>query len=196
MNEHKELKLEDIKKIADAKKCHVQKALYLVTEFLSGPMCGRCFPCSMGSYEAKIRLEDIAGGKGTKADIAKLKMIAGHMLETSMCKKGKDTAKFIIEWIDSGVFEEHIKGTCAERECTSLIEYVIIPEKCIMCGLCQDVCKYHAILGKKKKPYQSGHLPFDIRQKRCIKCGDCIKVCPTEAIVIIDIKQVAAKVEV
>ncbi|NIN07007.1 MAG: 4Fe-4S dicluster domain-containing protein, partial [Armatimonadetes bacterium] len=61
-------------------------------------------------------------------------------------------------------------------------------EKCILCGLCKEACKYDAILGEKAEPYLSGYLPFEIRQRRCVKCGDCIKVCPVDAIEIIDIK--------
>ena len=187
--EQKEKKLEDIKKEADEKKCPVQKALYYVTEFLSGPMCGRCFPCALGTYEAKTRLQNIVEGRGTEADLAAIKRIAGDMLEASMCKKGKDTAKFILEWMDKGVFQEHIEGTCPDAECLAFIEYRIIPDKCIMCDLCNEACKYDAIIGEKKKSYLSGYHPYEIRQKRCVKCGDCIKVCPTGAIVIVSSKE-------
>lgn len=189
MTEVKELKVEDIKKSAEEKGCPVQKALYYITEFLSGPMCGRCFPCAMGSYEARIRLKNIVDGRGTETDLSALKKIAEEMVEGSLCKKGKDTAKFILEWMGTNVYEEHINGRCPSRDCVAFIEYRIIPEKCIMCGLCKDACKYDAILGEKKETYKSGYLPFEIRQKRCVKCGDCIKVCPAEAIIIVDIKE-------
>ena len=186
MDEKKELKVEDIKAAAEGKKCPVQKALYYVSGFLSGPMCGKCFPCSLGSYEAEIRVQGIANGKGTEADLYALKRIASEMLEASMCKKGKDTAKFMLEWLDSDAFPEHIGGKCRERECLALSEYRILPEKCTLCGLCKDACKYGAILGEKRKPYMAGYFPYEVRQKRCIKCGDCIKVCPEGAIIITD----------
>jgi NAD-dependent dihydropyrimidine dehydrogenase PreA subunit len=186
MTEVKELKVEDIKKSAEEKGCPVQKALYYITEFLSGPMCGRCFPCAMGSYEARIRLQKIIDGKGAEDDLSALKRIAEQMAEGSLCKKGKDTAKFILEWMGTNVYDEHINGRCPSRECKAFIEYRIVPEKCIMCGLCKDACKYGAILGEKKEPYKSGYFPFEIRQKRCVKCGDCMAVCPTEAIIIVE----------
>jgi ferredoxin len=189
MTETKELKVEDIKKIAEGKSCPVQRSLYYITEFLEGPMCGRCFPCALGSYEAKVRLRRIVDGIGSEADIATVKRIAEDMLEGSLCMKGKNTAKFILEWMATDVFNEHIEGRCASRECLGLIEYRIIPEKCIICGLCKDACKYGAIMGEKKTPYKSGYLPFEIRQKRCVKCGDCLPVCPTNAIIIVDIKE-------
>lgn len=189
MTEVKEKKVEDIKKEAEEIiKCPVNKALYYTREFLSGPMCGKCFPCEMGTYEMAIRLQNIVEGKGTDTDILAIKRIATNMLDSSMCKKGKDTARFILEWMDTEVYNEHIEGRCPDMECKAFIEYMIIPEKCIMCGLCQEACEYNAIFGEKKKPFLSGYLPFEIRQKRCVKCGDCVAVCPTEAVVIVDVK--------
>lgn len=189
MTEVKELKVEDIKKSAEAIGCPVQRSLYYVEEFLSGPMCGRCFPCALGTYEAKIRLQKIIDGIGTESDILAIKRIAEDMLEGSLCMKGKNTAKFILEWMATDVFNEHVGGRCPSHECKAFIEYRIIPEKCIMCGLCKEACRYNAIIGEKKKPFLSGYLPFEIRQKRCVKCGDCLPVCPTEAIVIVDVKE-------
>lgn len=189
MAEQKEKKVEDIKKEADAvKKCPVNKALYYIEEFLLGPMCGKCFPCEMGCYEAKIRIKNIVDGKGSETDLVAIKKIADEMLVSSRCKRGKDTAQFIIEWMGTDVYKDHLEGICNDKECLALIEYRIIPENCIMCELCQKACKYNAVIGEKKNEYRGGYLPFEIRQKRCVKCGDCIKVCPTNAIEIINIK--------
>src|SRR4030042_3544640 len=188
MSEQKELKVEDIKTEAEEKRCPVQKSLYYVSKFLSDIMCGKCFPCALGTYEAKKRLENIISGKSTEADVFIIKRIANDMLEASRCKKGKDNARFFLEWMKSDALKDHLEGVCHDRECLGLIEYRIVPDKCIMCGECQVVCKPNAIVGEKMKPYFSGYLPFEIRQKRCTKCGDCIKVCPTGAIVVIDTK--------
>ncbi|MFZ6017760.1 MAG: NADH-ubiquinone oxidoreductase-F iron-sulfur binding region domain-containing protein [Nitrospirota bacterium] len=188
MSEHKELKVEDIKREAEEKHCPVQKTLYYIEKFLSDPMCGKCFPCAFGTYEAKIRLKTIIEGHGSETELFALRRIASKMLEASMCKKGKDTARFILEWMDTD-FKEHIEGICPERECLAYIEYRIVPDRCIMCGECQVVCIFNVIIGEKKKPYLSGYLPFEIRQKRCTKCGECIKVCPTEAIILVSSKE-------
>lgn len=185
----KVIKMEDIEAKAGEKKCPVQRSLIFIEEFLEGPMCGRCFPCMMGSYEARIRLRRLVEGSGVEEDIARLRRIASNMLEASMCKRGKDTAKYMVDKIDSGDFSEHIKGVCTEKECRDLIKYIIIPEQCTMCGLCLDACKDNAILGEKKKPYLTGYHPFEIVQKRCTKCGECIKVCPYGAIIIVDVKE-------
>jgi len=191
--EEKGKKLEDIRKEAEEKACLVQRALYYVEEFLAGPMCGRCYPCSLGTYEARIRLIRISQHleNVNDSDIKALKRIGSKMMEGSFCKKGKDTGKFIIETLTSSEEEinQHLSGICPKKECINLIEYVINPQLCIMCGKCLEVCKYDAIIGEKREPYLSEYLPFEIRQKRCTRCGECVKVCPAEAIEIITTKK-------
>jgi ferredoxin len=182
-------KLEDIKKDAEERACPVQRTLYFIEEFIAGPMCSKCYPCSLGTGEAKIRLRKISGssGKAGDADIRVLKRIGLGMLDGSFCKKGKDTGKFIVETLNAteDEFHEHLSGVCPKKECAALVEYVIDPERCSMCGKCSEVCKPGAIIGEKKRPYLSGYLPFEIRQRRCIKCGECVKVCPSGAIEVI-----------
>ncbi len=86
------------------------------------------------------------------------------------------------------VYEAHVDGSCSEKECMSLFVYRVIPEKCVMCNDCKDVCKDYAILGEKKIPYLSGFQPYEIVNERCTRCGECIKVCKYGAIEIVNIK--------
>ena len=189
LTEEKGRKLEDIRKEAEEKACLVQRLLYFIKEFIAGPMCSKCYPCSLGTGEAKIRLMDISGYSGNvdDADIHALKRIGLNMMDGSFCKKGKDTGKFIIETLITSEeeFKQHLSGICPKKECIVLVEYAINPELCFMCGKCSEVCKYGAIIGEKKQPYLSGYLPFEIRQRRCTKCGECVKVCPAGAIEVI-----------
>lgn len=180
------VKVDDIKNDAEGITCPVERSLYLVNEFLSGPMCGKCFPCSMGSYEARIRLNNLFRGNGSDDDLQRIQKIADQMLIASMCKKGKDVAKYILEWHDKDVFSSHVAGRCPEQTCKALIEYRIVTEKCTMCGNCLDACKYGAIHGEKVKPFTSGYHPFAIRRANCVKCGECIKVCQPEAIILVN----------
>lgn len=191
--EEKGKKLEDIRKEAEEKACPVQMTLYFIKEFIEGPMCSKCYPCSLGTGEAKIRLIRISQHLKNidEADIQVLKRIGLNMIEGSFCKKGKDTGKFILGALanSEGEFRQHLSGICPKKECASLVEYAINPELCIMCGKCSEVCPYGAITGEKKQPYLSGYIPFEIRQKRCTKCSECITVCPTGAIEVITIQK-------
>jgi len=187
MADTKIIKVEDIKTEAEKLGCPAQRALYYVSEFLTGPMCGKCFPCSMGSYESRMILTALTEGSGSAGDVANLKRIATDMLESSMCKKGKDTARFMLEWLESDIFAQHIAGVCPDKSCAAFIQYRIIPEKCTMCGICKNVCKYNAIHGEKIKPFMGGYRPFAIRQTVCVKCGDCLHACPEGAIVLQDL---------
>jgi len=192
LDEEKGRTLEEIRKEAEEKACPVQRTLYFVEEFIAGPMCGKCYPCALGTQEAKIRLIKITQHLDdvSASDIEALKRISSQMIVGSFCKKGKDTGRFIIETITSSEeeFNQHLSGICPQKECIVLIEYVINPDLCTMCGKCLEACKYNAIVGEKREPYLSGYLPFEIRQKRCTRCGECVPVCPTEAIEIITTK--------
>ncbi|MEW6163052.1 MAG: 4Fe-4S binding protein [Nitrospirota bacterium] len=185
-------KLEDIIREAEEKACPVQRALYFVEEFIAGPMCGKCYPCALGTQEAKIRLLRISQHlEGVSAsDIEVIKRISSQMIVASFCKRGKDTGRFVIETITGSgdEFDQHLFGICPKRECINLIEYVVDPELCVMCGKCLEACKYDAIIGEKRAPYLSGYLPFEVRQKRCTRCGECVEVCPTGAIEVLTTK--------
>jgi NAD-dependent dihydropyrimidine dehydrogenase PreA subunit len=189
VTEEKGKKLEDIRKEAEEKACPVQRILYYIDEFIAGPMCGKCYPCALGTQEAKIRLIRISQhlDNVSASDIDVLKRIGVQMVAGSFCKKGKDTGRFITEILTSSEeeFNQHISGACSQKECIIRTEYVINPDLCIQCGRCLEVCKYDAIISRRKKPFSSGYFPFEIRQKWCTRCGECVKVCPTEAIEVI-----------
>jgi ferredoxin len=182
----KERRLEDIRKESEQKACPVQQALYYMEEFVKGPMCGRCFPCALGTAEAGLRLRRLANRaeNAGREEIETLRRIGLQMIEGSFCKKGRETGKYIIEMlsVSGDDFLCHVSGACLQKECAGFVEYSVNPELCDMCGKCKDVCSYNAITGEKRKPYLNGYLPFEIRQKRCTKCGECAKVCPTGAI--------------
>jgi len=87
----KERTLEDIRKDAEEKDCPVQRVLYFIKEFIAGPMCGKCYPCSLGTGEADIRLMKISGysWNADESDIHALKRIGLSLMDGSFCKKGK-----------------------------------------------------------------------------------------------------------
>lgn len=196
MSEQKERSTRDIIKETESMSCSVRKAAYYLDAFLRDIMCGKCFPCALGTFESASILRDIITGRGTQADLHALTEIADILTVASRCKKGKDTGQFILDLLKTGAFSEHIGGRCPDRECASYSEYRIVPEKCIMCGECQVVCTFHAVVGEKKVPYFSGYLPFEIASKRCTRCGECLKVCPNDAIIVVDKKDVAVTADI
>ena len=179
-------KLEDIRKEAEEKACPVQKAVYFIDEFIAGPMCSKCYPCSLGTGEAKIRLTRISSHHTnvSKRDVKALRRIGLNMIEGSFCKKGKETGRFLMETLSTSEdeFIRHISGICMQKECISLVEYKIDPGLCVMCGECLEACTHDSIIGEKTESYLTGYSPFEILHKKCTKCGECIKVCPTGAI--------------
>ena len=179
----KKVTMKDVQAVADEKSCPVQRSLVYIEEFFAEPMCGRCFPCSMGSYEARIRVKKFIDGTASQEDIEALKRISSQMLTSSMCKKGKDTAAYIAEQLETNAFTDHISGVCSKNECPGFLTYLVIPGNCTMCGDCLDACKDHAIYGERVKPFNSGYMPFEIAQERCTKCGECVKVCKYNAII-------------
>ena len=67
MTENKGTQSRGYKETGRRQKVCGAEALYYTEAFLSGPMCGRCLPCSLGSYEAKVRLQNIIEGKGDRS---------------------------------------------------------------------------------------------------------------------------------
>jgi len=69
-----------------------------------------------------------------------------------------------------------IDKKCPAGICKDLLQYIVVPEKCIGCTLCAKVCPVHCISGKVKEVHH-------IDQKECIKCGVCMEKCKFDAII-------------
>jgi len=70
--------------------------------------CGKCAPCRIGGYQMLQLMKKIADGKGTKADVAKIKEIGNAMRKASLCGLGQtapnpvlSTMKFFKEEYDA-----------------------------------------------------------------------------------------------
>jgi ferredoxin len=173
-------------------KCPVNQTKIALKHFYTDEskngMCSKCHPCKLGLYDAIQILETIQAGKGEKRHVSLLKRIALDVKDGSMCKKGKDHADILNNFIV--IYAEdlcrHVKGICDDHECKSLVSYDINASQCTMCGKCQEACPSSAIEGQKSEPYKTGFMPFRIRQKRCTHCGECLAVCPEGAVFVPD----------
>ncbi len=196
MADERERTTDDILREAQKCACPVQRAAYYVDEFLKELMCGKCFPCALGSAEASLILHDIIAGRTSGDVVRTLGRISDMMLVGSRCKRGRDTARVIADALRLDSFSRHLRGECPDRECSPLTLYRIIPERCTMCGQCQAVCRFNAIVGERRVPYVSGFLPFEIVPRRCTRCGECRKVCPEGAVEVCDMSEAFSESDV
>jgi MinD superfamily P-loop ATPase len=97
-------------------------------------------------------------------------------LSTNLAAVIAESQKVVLSDLDveepnSGLF---IKGELVHKE----NKFKMIPEwvkdKCTLCGICQDVCNYHAVIQLGTK--------IMVFPELCHSCYACSELCPTEAL--------------
>jgi len=85
--------------------------------------CGKCAPCRIGGYQMLQLMKKIADGKGTKADVAKIKEIGNAMRKASLCGLGQtapnpvlSTMKFFKNEYDALLLDGNEPDAPAEKE--------------------------------------------------------------------------------
>jgi len=141
--------------------------------------CGRCVYGYEGATQIHSMLSDITQKKGMPEDINLLSELSKVMLNQTLCDIGASMARLVLSALEQfrPEIEFHItKRACLAGVCRKLVTFHILPERCIGCGDCMEVCEDDAIEGKKKYI----HI---IDQGECIQCGECMEACPHNAIV-------------
>jgi len=163
--------------VFDEDDCMVSLAKFYL-DFTVEESCGKCTPCRIGNKRLYEMLHEICHGTGTAEDLVKLRTLSKTIKSTSLCGLGQTSPNPVLSTLDNfyNEYEAHVtEKTCPAGQCTALIKYTIIPEKCIGCTACARVCPASCISGKVKEK----HL---IDQSKCIKCGACMAKCKFNAI--------------
>jgi NADP-reducing hydrogenase subunit HndC len=164
--------------VMDEDSCMVAISKFFL-QFTMDESCGKCTPCRVGSKRLWELLDKITLGQATEGDIDKLEILARQIKDTALCGLGQTMPNPVLSTLR--VFRDeylaHVRDKkCPAGVCLSLLEFYILPEKCVGCTLCAKVCPVQCISGKPKEL-------FVIDQEKCIKCGVCQEKCKFDAIV-------------
>ncbi len=165
--------------VLDEDDCMVSMAKFFL-EFTVEESCGKCAPCRIGNKRLHELLGQICEGKGSLADLDRLKNMSVVIKDTALCGLGQTSPNPVLSMMDN-YYDEYVAHVtdkkCPAGQCKSLMEYIVNDENCVGCTACARVCPVNAISGERKEVH---HIDPSI----CIKCGACMEKCKFDAIFI------------
>ena len=175
--------------VMDEDNCMVDVAKFYMT-FICDESCGKCSPCRIGTKRCLELLTKITDGKGTMEDLDELKNLANVIKSNSLCGLGQTAPNPILSTMNA-FYDEYVAHIvdkkCPAHVCKNLMEYKILEDRCVGCGMCARNCPASAIAKTDLVPAgKSEQMPLRIHRinpNNCVKCGLCMANCRFGAII-------------
>ena len=168
--------------VLDEDDCMVNIAKFYL-EFTVEESCGKCTPCRIGNMRMLEILNKITDGEGTLEDLEKLENLAATIKDGSLCALGQSAPNPVLSTLKEfrDEYIAHIVDKkCPAGSCKNLVNFEIITENCLGCGMCARNCPVGAIYKTDKFGKNPRLNAYAIDSAKCIKCGTCIGKCPAK----------------
>ena len=171
--------------VMDEDNCMVDVAKFYMT-FICDESCGKCSPCRIGTKRCLDILTKICDGKGSPEDLEELAELSDVIRNNSLCALGQTATNPILSTMKA--FPEEYRAhvvdhKCPAHVCKNMMEYYIVPEKCMGCTLCARNCPADAIHPTEAPAKIPGKFVHQIDVNACVKCGACMSGCRFGAII-------------
>ncbi len=171
--------------VMDEDTCMVDLARFFL-DFTVDESCGKCTPCRVGTRRLLEILDKIIAGNGEMEDLDKLEELSNYIKSASLCGLGQTAPNPVLStlrYFRDEYISHIVDKKCPAGVCKSLLQYKIVADKCIGCGMCAKQCPADAI--SRTDYIAPGHklASFAIDPAKCVKCGACMDKCKPHAII-------------
>ena len=171
--------------VMDEDNCMVDIAKFFL-EFTVDESCGKCTPCRIGTKRMYEMLDKITKGQATMEDLDKLEKLCYYIKDNALCGLGQTAPNPVLSTLRyfKDEYIAHVQDKkCPAAVCKDLLQFSIIKDNCIGCGMCAKKCPADAISRTDYIAPGKKLAAFEIDTTKCVKCGACMDGCKFKAIV-------------